>query len=110
MADASGANTNDSPSDDDKSAAKGVMQNLLDTMVRCEVSDGRLISGKMWCMDNFKNFILLNGQETRIGEGGVKQHRSLGPLVMVPGKYIVKIEASKAAVAEAKEALDVAEV
>mmetsp|Transcript_91719 Transcript_91719/g.160249 ORF Transcript_91719/g.160249 Transcript_91719/m.160249 type:complete len:95 (+) Transcript_91719:74-358(+) len=67
----------------------------MDTAVRVSVSDGRLISGQLWCFDNLKNMILLNGQETRISQG-MQEHRPLGPLVMVPGKHITKIEALKA--------------
>merc|ERR1719424_1853731 len=66
----------------------------MDTDVRVTISDGRLITGRMWCFDNVKNLILLNCEETRIVQG-LEHHRPLGPLVMVPGKHIVKIEASR---------------
>merc|ERR1719503_51865 len=77
---------------EDPPAAKRFVRNLMDTMVRVSVSDGRLITGQMWCFDNLKNLILLNCQETRM-VADEAQHRPLGPLVMVPGKHITKIEA-----------------
>merc|ERR1712100_672578 len=67
---------------------------LMDTAVRVTISDGRLITGQLWCFDNVKNLILLNCQETRIIQE-LEHHRPLGPLVMVPGKHITKIEASR---------------
>ncbi|CAE7353573.1 unnamed protein product, partial [Symbiodinium pilosum] len=65
--------------------------------VRAHIEDGRIISGQLWCFDQLRNLILLSGFETRTDQDGQQQHRSLGPLVMVPGKYILKLEATKAA-------------
>lgn len=75
-------------------AAKSFVRALMDTAVRVTISDGRLISGQFWCFDNGQNLILLHCDETRI-VNDVEHQRYLGPLVMVPGKHIVKIEASK---------------
>mmetsp|Transcript_3922 Transcript_3922/g.9127 ORF Transcript_3922/g.9127 Transcript_3922/m.9127 type:complete len:131 (+) Transcript_3922:42-434(+) len=76
----------------DATAAKGLIGDLMDTAVRVSISDGRLITGQLWCFDNLRNLILLNVQETRLCNGS-EQHRPMGPLVMVPGKHIKKIEA-----------------
>eukprot|EP00933_Yihiella_yeosuensis_P024907 TRINITY_DN19305_c0_g1_i1.p1 TRINITY_DN19305_c0_g1~~TRINITY_DN19305_c0_g1_i1.p1 ORF type:complete len:112 (+),score=19.33 TRINITY_DN19305_c0_g1_i1:98-433(+) len=75
--------------------AKRFMAGLMNTTVRLHVSDGRIISGQLWCFDQLRNSVLLNGHETRIAEDGEEHHRSLGPLVMVPGKHILKFEATK---------------
>mmetsp|Transcript_120139 Transcript_120139/g.299727 ORF Transcript_120139/g.299727 Transcript_120139/m.299727 type:complete len:108 (-) Transcript_120139:49-372(-) len=84
-----------SPEVDD---AKQFMHKLMDHPIRVAITDGRLIVGNLWCVDNLKNFILLNCQETRISEDGVEQRRPLGPLVMVPGKHVTKVEALKSSV------------
>merc|ERR1712072_1565833 len=83
-----------SGSEADALAAKGFIRALMDTSVRVTISDGRLITGQLWCFDNVKNLILLNCQETRVVQG-LEHRRPLGPLVMVPGKHITKIEASR---------------
>lgn len=72
------------------------MSELMNTLVRAHIEDGRIISGQLWCFDQLRNLILLNGFETRTEQDG-QQHRLLGPLVMVPGKYILKLESTKAA-------------
>eukprot|EP00931_Biecheleriopsis_adriatica_P053646 TRINITY_DN31450_c0_g1_i1.p1 TRINITY_DN31450_c0_g1~~TRINITY_DN31450_c0_g1_i1.p1 ORF type:complete len:116 (+),score=18.32 TRINITY_DN31450_c0_g1_i1:48-395(+) len=81
----------------DPAAAKRFMSKLMNTLVRAHITDGRIITGQLWCFDQLKNTILLNGHETRVLESGEQQHRPLGPLVMVPGKHILKFEASKSA-------------
>merc|ERR1719453_2475030 len=69
----------------------------MDTTVRVTISDGRMLTGQLWCFDNAKNLILLQCNEIRLVQG--KEHnRPLGPLVMVPGKHITKIEATKSCV------------
>mmetsp|Transcript_103068 Transcript_103068/g.291961 ORF Transcript_103068/g.291961 Transcript_103068/m.291961 type:complete len:143 (+) Transcript_103068:64-492(+) len=81
----------------DPTSAKAFVGGLMDAVVRIEVSDGRLITGQLWCFDQMKNIILLNCQETRpTAPGAEAEHRPLGPLVMVPGKHIVRIEAPRA--------------
>eukprot|EP00931_Biecheleriopsis_adriatica_P053647 TRINITY_DN31450_c0_g2_i1.p1 TRINITY_DN31450_c0_g2~~TRINITY_DN31450_c0_g2_i1.p1 ORF type:complete len:116 (+),score=16.60 TRINITY_DN31450_c0_g2_i1:117-464(+) len=94
----------------DPASAKRFMSKLMNTLVRAHVTDGRVITGQLWCFDQLRNTILLNGHETRVSESGEQQHRPLGPLVMVPGKHIVKFEASKsaseAAIATSSEAQD----
>eukprot|EP00747_Dinoflagellata_sp_TGD_P166255 gnl/TRDRNA2_/TRDRNA2_188772_c0_seq1.p1 gnl/TRDRNA2_/TRDRNA2_188772_c0~~gnl/TRDRNA2_/TRDRNA2_188772_c0_seq1.p1 ORF type:complete len:112 (-),score=27.03 gnl/TRDRNA2_/TRDRNA2_188772_c0_seq1:66-401(-) len=85
------------------SAAKAFVKKLMDTVVRISISDGRLITGQLWCIDNLKNVILLHCQETRKTSAG-EEHRPLGPLVMVPGKHITKIEAQQPYVEIAKKA------
>ena len=72
------------------------MSELMNTVVRAHIEDGRIISGQLWCFDQLKNLILLSGYETRNSEDGT-HNRALGPLVMVPGKYIRKLEATKSA-------------
>eukprot|EP00435_Cladocopium_sp_Y103_P035108 s30_g9.t1 len=90
----------------DAEAAKRFMSKLMNTSVRAHIDDGRIISGQLWCFDQLKNLILLSGYETRDGEGQ-SEHRALGPLILVPGKYIRKLEATKtsteAAIAAANE-------
>ena len=76
--------------------------------MRAHIDDGRIISGQLWCFDQLKNLILLSGYETRAdSEGRQSEHRALGPLILVPGKYIRKLEATKssteAAIAAANE-------
>ena len=63
--------------------------------VRAHIDDGRIISGQLWCFDQLKNLILLSGYETRADAEGQSEHRALGPLILVPGKYIRKLEATK---------------
>eukprot|EP00429_Kryptoperidinium_foliaceum_P058539 CAMPEP_0176078754 /NCGR_PEP_ID=MMETSP0120_2-20121206/39385_1 /TAXON_ID=160619 /ORGANISM="Kryptoperidinium foliaceum, Strain CCMP 1326" /LENGTH=97 /DNA_ID=CAMNT_0017412503 /DNA_START=27 /DNA_END=320 /DNA_ORIENTATION=+ len=87
------------------SDAKAMMKKLMDSVVRISVSDGRMICGQLWCQDNNRNFILLNVGEVRIGEDGEEHRRPLGPLVMVPGKHITKIEAMRAQVDVARHQL-----
>ena len=89
----------------DAAGAKHVMSNLMNTIVRAHIEDGRIISGQLWCFDQLKNLILLSGYETRITEEGA-ENRALGPLVMVPGKYIQKLEATKTALDAASQAPD----
>eukprot|EP00439_Symbiodinium_sp_Y106_P069747 s1310_g12.t1 len=81
----------------DSTGAKRFMSELMNTLVRAHIEDGRIISGQLWCFDQLRNLILLNGFETRTDKDGQQQHRSLGPLVMVPGKYILKLESTKVA-------------
>mmetsp|Transcript_46475 Transcript_46475/g.86898 ORF Transcript_46475/g.86898 Transcript_46475/m.86898 type:complete len:116 (+) Transcript_46475:48-395(+) len=81
----------------DEAAAKRVMAKLMNSLVRAHIEDGRIISGQLWCFDQLRNLILLSGFETRVDQDGQQQHRSLGPLVMVPGKHILKLEATKPA-------------
>ena len=91
----------------DAPGAKRFMSKLMNTSVRAHIEDGRIIGGQLWCFDQLKNLILLSGYETRI-EDGKSVHRALGPLILVPGKYILKLEATKnateAALAESEEA------
>ncbi|CAJ1358985.1 unnamed protein product [Effrenium voratum] len=88
----------------DAEAAKNVMSQLMNTLVRAHIEDGRIISGQLWCFDQLRNLILLTGYETRI-EDGKEVHRALGPLIMVPGKHIRKLEATKNASQAAKAAV-----
>mmetsp|Transcript_33147 Transcript_33147/g.60078 ORF Transcript_33147/g.60078 Transcript_33147/m.60078 type:complete len:108 (+) Transcript_33147:52-375(+) len=89
----------------DPATAKHFMNRLMNTLVRIEISDGRIITGQLWCFDQGRNTILLNGHETRITKAG-DQHRPLGPLVMVPGKHIVKFHATKPAAEAASAGAD----
>eukprot|EP00438_Fugacium_kawagutii_P035873 Skav204675 [mRNA] locus=scaffold1284:33420:33761:- [translate_table: standard] len=81
----------------DATGAKSVMSKLMNTCVRAHIEDGRIISGQLWCLDQTKNLILLSGYETRIMKDGPSEERALGPLILVPGKYIRKLEATKSA-------------
>merc|ERR1719195_853450 len=85
----------------DPAAGKRIVRQLMDTTVRIHITDGRIITGQLWCFDQLQNAILLNCQETRVAKDSSRQHRPLGPLVMVPGKHLVKIEALKAKVEDA---------
>eukprot|EP00413_Alexandrium_margalefii_P016043 CAMPEP_0204528622 /NCGR_PEP_ID=MMETSP0661-20131031/9627_1 /ASSEMBLY_ACC=CAM_ASM_000606 /TAXON_ID=109239 /ORGANISM="Alexandrium margalefi, Strain AMGDE01CS-322" /LENGTH=127 /DNA_ID=CAMNT_0051534609 /DNA_START=46 /DNA_END=429 /DNA_ORIENTATION=+ len=90
----------------DAPVAKHFMRQIMDTTVRIHISDGRLITGQLWCFDERKNAILLNCQETRISREGdteEQHHRPLGPLVMVPGKHMLRFEAIKAHTEKAAE-------
>eukprot|EP00927_Polykrikos_kofoidii_P057447 TRINITY_DN51593_c0_g1_i1.p1 TRINITY_DN51593_c0_g1~~TRINITY_DN51593_c0_g1_i1.p1 ORF type:complete len:141 (-),score=35.62 TRINITY_DN51593_c0_g1_i1:331-753(-) len=98
------------PAITDPAKAKQVIANLMDTVVRVRISDGRLIMGQLWCVDNLKNLVLLNVQETKTFEDGSEQERPLGPLVMVPGKHIKNIEAVKVIVEAAQTACELANV
>merc|ERR1711972_859206 len=61
-----------------------------------------MITGTLWCFDQAQNIILLNCHETKTSAQGTEQRRPLGPLVMVPGKHITKIEALKVRAALAR--------
>jgi len=89
----------------DAAGAKQVVSKLMNTLVRAHLEDGRIISGQLWCFDQLKNCILLSGYETRKDEAEV---RALGPLIMVPGKHILKLEATKSALETAISAVDAA--
>ena len=79
--------------------AKRFVKNMMDTIVRVHISDGRILTGQLWCFDQVKNIILLNCQESRAGE---ELHRPLGPLVTVPGAHAVRIEALRREVEAAR--------
>merc|ERR1719161_1157876 len=79
---------------------------LQDTHIRVHITDGRVISGQFYCFDQMKNIIILDAYETREGpENPIRgaEPRSIGPLVMIPGKHLLKLKAQKK---EVKKFLD----
>mmetsp|Transcript_6038 Transcript_6038/g.8613 ORF Transcript_6038/g.8613 Transcript_6038/m.8613 type:complete len:100 (-) Transcript_6038:361-660(-) len=92
----------------DPTTAKKCLEKLMDTRFRVTITDGRKIIGDLWCIDNAQNFVLLEVKEMVVREDGTSSTRSLGPLVMVPGRHVTKVEAVKKHIKVAQEQLKVA--
>ncbi|ETV73756.1 hypothetical protein H257_11450 [Aphanomyces astaci] len=73
-----------------------VMQ-LLDQVLRVEITDGRILVGLFHCLDKDKNLILTETTEYRYANNHVKQDdsptpsvRSLG-MTLIPGRHVLKV-------------------
>ncbi|EER19854.1 conserved hypothetical protein [Perkinsus marinus ATCC 50983] len=79
-----------------------LLSSLLHKPLRITLTDGREITGRLYCIDDKKNIVLRNAVERRKGNEvtpltiGLKSSstRSIG-MVMIPGKDAVKIEGLK---------------
>eukprot|EP00392_Amoebophrya_sp_AT5.2_P016102 g16345.t1 len=74
-----------------------MLEALLDTRVRVELPDGRILTGVLWCIDGLQNIILRETTEHCVLDPDyfpeeVTKRRT--GAVMIPGKEIVKFEVS----------------
>ena len=63
-----------------------LLQSWLNRVVRVRLTDERIVTGTLRCLDGDRNLVLGSANERRAGAGGAP--RTIGH-VIVPGKHIV---------------------
>lgn len=64
---------------------------LLGKSLRCTLSDGRQVEGKLICLDRWCNVLLRDAEELPAG-GSTDARKKLGQ-VIVPGAHLARAEA-----------------
>ncbi|EER02326.1 conserved hypothetical protein [Perkinsus marinus ATCC 50983] len=72
------------------SSTTDLLPSLLHKCLRVTLTDGRDITGRLYCIDNKENIVLRNAVEKRRRDGEYSSVRKIG-IVMIPGKEAVKI-------------------
>lgn len=65
--------------------SRSFLQSLLDRVIRVELSDDRVVVGRLACIDNYGNLII---EDSIVHNADVEQHIAS---VMVPGKHVIKL-------------------
>ena len=75
------------------------MRDLLGKYMRVELTDGRVIVGRFYCLDLHRNLVLRDAEEwappdvLRAEAPSATAKRFIGATVMVPGRHMVRCEA-----------------
>ena len=77
-----------------EASATSQVKTRLDTQVRVELSDSRVLVGRFACLDKQRNILLVDVCEFRGASAGLRQQseRSLG-IVLVPRRWVVACHA-----------------
>lgn len=79
------------------------MNSLIGQYITCTLNDGRVVRGKLVCLDRLRNLVLTNAVEERFvqqsdysnhGDKKIAVKRLLGQ-AMVPGSRLEKVEVEK---------------
>lgn len=65
--------------------SRSFLQSLLDRVIRVELSDDRVVVGRLMCIDNYGNLII---EDSIVHNADVEQNIAS---VMVPGKHVIKL-------------------
>ena len=76
------------------------MNSVLGQQISCTLNDGRVVSGKLICLDRLRNLVLTGVTEERVvlqsdyarkGDSAIRVQRELSQ-AMVPGSRLKKVE------------------
>ena len=90
--------TSNDPAQEAESVTR--IRDLLQRILRVFISDGRIFIGTFVCTDKARNLILTNTEEFKLGD--VQHGRYVG-MIMIPWKYILRVEAETEHAEDAQE-------